>query len=130
MIDNANVVSSLGSIEYCYYLITQHMSVSTSQIALSLDYKSAKKAAMILRALNHKLRQQIIQLLADNKRMNVTEVYVKLRLEQSVCSQQLKILRDADAVTAEREGKQIFYSLNVKQLNRIGAVIENFVGNQ
>ncbi len=60
---------------------------------VKVDFVNLKKAAMILRALNHKLRQQIVKLIDENKRLTVTEIYVKLRLEQSVASQHLAILR-------------------------------------
>ena len=43
--------------------------------------------------------------------MTVTDIYVKLRLEQSVASQHLAILRKAGVVQTERDGKFIFYSL-------------------
>jgi DNA-binding transcriptional ArsR family regulator len=59
---------------------------------LKVDLLHSKKAAMILRALNHKLRQQILKLIDEHQKMTVTEIYVKLRLEQSVASQHLAIL--------------------------------------
>lgn len=86
-----------------------------------LDYVAVKSAAMTLRAINHKLRQQIIKLLEEHKRMNVTDIYVKLRLEQSVASQHLAILRRANIVNTERDGKFIHYVLNT---NRIAAISE------
>jgi DNA-binding transcriptional ArsR family regulator len=88
---------------------------------IRLDYMAVKNAAMTLRAINHKLRQQIIKLLEENKRMNVTDIYVKLRLEQSVASQHLAILRRANIVRTERDGKFIHYSLNH---NRIAAIAQ------
>ena len=62
---------------------------------LKIDVIQLKKAALILRAVNHKLRQQILKLIHQHDRMTVTEIYVKLRLEQSVASQHLAILRSA-----------------------------------
>ncbi|HEX7456885.1 MAG TPA: hypothetical protein VF301_00470, partial [Ginsengibacter sp.] len=56
---------------------------------LDIDYYNIKKAAMVLRSLNHTLRQQAIKTIHENKRITVTELYVKLRLEQSVASQHL-----------------------------------------
>ena len=75
-----------------------------------------KKAALIFRAINHPLRQQILQLLHNQQKMSVTSLYVKLRLEQSVASQHLAILRRVGFVTTEREGKKVFYSVNYKRL--------------
>ena len=77
-----------------------------------IDYHNIKKAAMVLRAINHKLRQQVLKTIHENKRIDVTDLYVKLRLEQSVASQHLAILRKAGVVSTERDGKNIFYTIN------------------
>src|SRR5215472_3477875 len=83
---------------------------------VKVDFLNLKKAAMILRALNHKLRQQIIRILDENKRLTVTELYVQLRLEQSVASQHLAILRRAGIVKTERDGKFIHYTINHQRI--------------
>lgn len=74
---------------------------------------------MILRALNHKLRQQIIKLINEQQRITVTEIYVKLRLEQSVASQHLAILRRAGIVKTTRDGKFIYYTVNYDKIQQI-----------
>ncbi len=84
-----------------------------------MDYAAIKNAAMTLRSINHKLRQQILKLLEENKRMKVTDIYVKLRLEQSVASQHLAILRRANIVRTERMGKEIYYSLNNNRIEQV-----------
>jgi ArsR family transcriptional regulator, virulence genes transcriptional regulator len=86
---------------------------------VKIDFISLKKAAMILRALNHKLRQQIIRLLDENKKLTVTEIYIQLRLDQSVASQHLEILRRAGVVKTEREGKFIYYTVGNERLRQI-----------
>lgn len=86
---------------------------------LEVDYLAVKKAALILRSLNHKLRQQIVELINENGRITVTEIYVKLRLEQSVASQHLAILRRSNIVKTTREGKFIWYSVNYERLEEI-----------
>lgn len=96
---------------------------------VKLDYVAVKSAAMTLRSINHKLRQQIIRLLEENKRMNVTDIYVKLRLEQSVASQHLAILRRANIVLTERQGKFIHYSLNEKRIADIGRFVTALVNS-
>jgi len=102
-------------------------STKGSNEQIKLDYVAVKSAALILRAINHKLRQQIIKLIDENKRMNVTDIYVKLRMEQSVASQHLAILRRASIVTTEREGKQIFYSLNHARIGEIARFVSDLV---
>jgi len=89
----------------------QHsVTLNNGKILVKIDFLQTKKTALILRALNHKLRQQMLKLLDENKKMTVTELYVKLRLEQSVASQHLAILRRAGIVSTQRIGKFIFYS--------------------
>ena len=92
-----------------------------------LDFVAIKSAAMTLRAINHKLRQQIVKLLDENKRMNVTDIYVKLRLEQSVASQHLAILRRANIVITDRDGKFIHYKLNYEKLNDVSKFVADLV---
>ena len=96
---------------------------------IQLDYQAVKSAAMTLRAINHKLRQQIIKLLEENKRMNVTDIYVKLRLEQSVASQHLAILRRANIVITERDGKFIHYALNHARIASVAKFVNDLVNS-
>jgi DNA-binding transcriptional ArsR family regulator len=104
-----------------------HNSITTEQDNLKMDYIHMKKAAMILRAMNHKLRQQMIKLLDENKKMTVTDIYVKLRLEQSVASQHLAILRRAGIVSTEREGKFIYYGVNYSRISDVNAFVSDLV---
>jgi DNA-binding transcriptional ArsR family regulator len=88
---------------------------------LSINVLNLKKSAHMIRAINHSLRQQILFLIHENKRMTVSSIYGKLGLEQSVASQHLSILRNAGFVQTERNGKNIFYSVNYprsKQINQ------------
>jgi DNA-binding transcriptional ArsR family regulator len=91
--------------------------------SLKVDLLNVKKAALILRAVNHKLRQQILKLIDEHGKMTVTELYVKLRLEQSVASQHLAILRKAGFVKTERDGKFIYYSVNTTRLEELNQFV-------
>jgi len=92
---------------------------------ITLNYDLLRKAVLVLRAVNHKLRQSMIFLLEENPKLTVTEIYVKLRLEQSVASQHLAILRKAGVVVTERDGKFIFYSLNHDRIAEIAQLVED-----
>src|SRR5690606_37244348 len=89
-----------------------------------LDYAELRKAVLVLRAVNHKLRQRIIDLLEEGESMTVTDIYIKLRLEQSVASQHLVILRRAGVVRTDRQGKFIYYSLDKSRLAQISKLVE------
>ncbi len=102
------------------------LALNNGSSSVKINFLQTKKAAMILRAVNHKLRQQMLKLLDESKKMTVTELYVKLRLEQSVASQHLAILRSAGIVSTERNGKFIFYSpdyARIAELIKFGADI-------
>jgi DNA-binding transcriptional ArsR family regulator len=59
--------------------------------------------------------------------MTVTEIYVKLRLEQSVASQHLAILRKAGFVNTTRDGKFIYYSVNASRLAEMNRFVEELL---
>jgi DNA-binding transcriptional ArsR family regulator len=94
---------------------------------LKVDLLNLKKASLILRAINHKLRQQILKLIDEAGRITVTEIYVKLRLEQSVASQHLAILRKAGFVKTERDGKFIYYTVNPERLEDLNKFVESLL---
>lgn len=97
------------------------------EIIFPINYYSIKKAALILRALNHKLRQQIIKIIYENEKLIVTDIYLKLMLDQSVASQHLSILRKAGIVSTKREGKFIYYTINQKRIEAIEEFVKNLV---
>ena len=94
---------------------------------VTIDLHNLKKAALILRALNHKLRQQIIKLIDETEKITVTEIYTSLRIEQSVASQHLAILRKAGIVTTTRNGKFIFYALNTNRIDEITEFVQHLL---
>src|SRR5690242_12494718 len=94
---------------------------------LKVDLMNVKKAAMVLRAVNHKLRQQILKQIDEQGRITVTELYVKLRLEQSVASQHLAILRKAGFVKTYRDGKFIYYTVNASRLEELNQFVESLL---
>lgn len=95
--------------------------------ALTLNLLNIKKAALVLRAINHKLRQQILKQIDEQGKITVTELYVKLRLEQSVASQHLAILRKAGFVKTERDGKFIYYSVNASRLQEVNDIVNRLL---
>ena len=92
---------------------------NSTDSSINVDYHALKKAALVLRALNHKLRQQLLKLIEEEKKITVTEIYVRLRLEQSVASQHLAILRKAGFVKTDRDGKFIYYSVNIDRMDEV-----------
>lgn len=91
---------------------------------VTLDYARLKKAALTLRALYHPLRKHILGMIEANKKMPVNQIYKKLKIEQSVASQHLAIMRRAGVVSTVRDGKFIYYSINAKRLAEIKGLVE------
>lgn len=98
-----------------------------SSNSLKVDLLNVKKASLVLRAINHKLRQQILKLIDESGKITVTEIYVKLRLEQSVASQHLAILRKAGFVNTERDGKFIYYTINTARIEELNQFVESLL---
>ena len=90
---------------------------------LSLDTLKLKKAALILRAINHPLRQKILYLIHQRGSMRVTDLYKTLDEEQSVTSLHLSILRKENYVSTLREGRSILYSVNYDRLKEVHEII-------
>ena len=91
---------------------------------IRLDYNILRKAVLTLRAINHPLRREMVQLLEEKKKLAVTDIYVKLRIEQSVASQHLAILRKADLLQTERDGKFIYYTINKTRFAEVVDLIQ------
>ncbi|MEY3432322.1 MAG: hypothetical protein RL131_258 [Bacteroidota bacterium] len=95
--------------------------------APTMDSLSIKKASLVFRAINHKLRQDMIKLIDKKGHATVTEIFVEMRLEQSVASQHLAILRRAGIVITERDGKFMYYKLNLNRLKLINQIIQDLL---
>lgn len=81
----------------------------------------------ILRALAHPLRMKILEFIDQNDQINVNKIYNTLKLEQSITSQHLRILRLAGLVNTERDGKFIHYSLDYEKLASAVEAIDSFL---
>jgi len=105
---------------------------NSSQAKGEINKTAAKKAVLVFRAVNHPLRQRIAELLqeeeAAGRKMTVTDLYIKLRLEQSVASQHLAIMRRQGVVKTERSGKFIYYRVDTERIDAINEAAEKLVG--
>ena len=96
---------------------------------LLINVSKIKKGVQTLRIINHLLRQQILQFIHENKRITVTEIHTRFRIEQSVASEHLALLRKEKFVTTERDGRFIFYSVNYESLKKIHRLTEELISN-
>ena len=78
-----------------------------------------RPAMRVLRALAHPLRLAIIRVIHENDgSANVGQIFAALEIEQSIASQHLRILRQAELVSTRRDRKFIYYSLDYDRLAR------------
>ena len=84
-----------------------------------IDIKKLENAANRLRAIAHPMRIAIISLLENNNRLNVTEIYSKLKIEQAAASHHLNILKSKGVLASKRMGKQTFYFIKNEALKQI-----------
>ena len=98
-----------------------------SETTIAIDYYRVKKVALMLRAINHKTRQRMIKLIDNKRKISVGEIYVSMRLNQSVVSLHLSILRKAGVVRAERDGRFIYYTINHKRIQEINQLIQGIL---
>jgi DNA-binding transcriptional ArsR family regulator len=89
-----------------------------------LDITKLEEAASKLRAIAHPMRIAIIGLLEDKSKMNVTEIYETLKIEQASASHHLNILKNKGVLASKREGKNTFYFLRHSTLSQIIECLE------
>ncbi len=64
-------------------------------------------------------RKQIIELLLQNGKMNVTQIFNKINLIQAETSHHLMMLHECGVLNRVREGKSVMYSVNEENLEKI-----------
>ncbi len=89
-----------------------------------LDITRLEEAASKLRAIAHPMRIAIIGMLEDKSKMNVTEIYETLKIEQASASHHLNILKSKGVLASKREGKNTYYFLKHSTLSQIIECLE------
>ncbi len=84
-----------------------------------------ERCATMLKAIAHPIRIAIIELLSEQERMSVTEIYEQLELEQAVASHHLGILKNKDVLVSVRDGKNMLYELKYKQIKQVIECIQH-----
>ena len=82
-----------------------------------------------LKALSDPIRREILNLLKSG-RMSAGEIADHFPVTDASISRHLSVLKDADLIRDTREGKFIFYDLNVSVLEEIMLWIKDLKGDQ
>lgn len=87
-----------------------------------IDQKIIERANLVIRALNHEVRQDLMKFIGGSKSPNgvtVTEIHKHFSIEQSIASQHVNILWRAGLLAKERKGRFIYYKLNPGTVDKI-----------
>ena len=76
------------------------------------QHAPTEKQRHLLRAIDHTIRRQILELLYQQGRKTVIDVYTKLRLDQPVASLHLHHLANAGFVSVEGDSNSRLYTVN------------------
>lgn len=82
-----------------------------------------------LKALSDPIRREILNLLKSS-RMSAGEIADYFPVTDASISRHLSVLKDAELIRDTREGKFIFYDLNVSVLEEIMLWIQDLKGEQ
>jgi|GEM_PF-3398240 DNA-binding transcriptional ArsR family regulator len=83
----------------------------------------------VLRAFVHPLRLKMLSTISSYGSIFVKDIHTLLKLEQSLVSQHLRILRQSDLVVATRKGKFIYYSVNFDVVDEVIDSVYYFLDN-
>ena len=94
--------------------------MSTSPTAplvdMGLSIEKMEKVAFILKTTSHPTRIAIVQLLAAQESLSVTEISDKLNVEQSLLSHHLSGMKLKGILSSTRDGKNIYYALKMREV--------------
>lgn len=96
--------------------------------SLDLDPKLFEEGTRLMRAMNHELRQEKLRYIHDKGKVSVGELKNALKVEHSVASLHLSILRQEEMVIAQRDGQNVYYSINYERLKKVQALLKEILG--
>lgn len=88
---------------------------------------AASVIADVMAALSAPTRVQIVACLLDGP-LAVGDITARLGMEQSAVSHQLRVLREAGLVTAERQGKRRVYAVATEAVRELLTAAQHLVG--
>ena len=90
-----------------------------------LQQKELEKAAYILKSIAHPSRLAIIKILSQQEWYAVSEISEKLKMEQSLTSHHLSVMKMKGVLESRRDGKSIKYKLRLTEVTKVLSCIEH-----
>jgi len=92
------------------------MTTAIAPVDLNLTTEKMEKVAFILKTTAHPTRIAVVQLLAAQESLSVTEISERLNVEQSLLSHHLSGMKLKGILSSTRDGKNIYYSLKMREV--------------
>ena len=93
------------------------------------DNKNIPLLADFLRIISEENRLKIICFLQSGEQC-VCKIWQFLELPQNLISHHLKVLKDFNLIISRKEGLNVYYSLNKKELNNYEKILNKILNNQ
>lgn len=94
---------------------------------LELSEVKLTESTQIMRSIVHPIRLEMLEFIKNNPWTDVQTIYQSLEIEQSLASQYLAMLRQANVVLTKRQGKHILYHINSTKYVKVHNAISNFL---
>lgn len=91
---------------------------------MDIKFEEVQRVKSLATTLGHPVRYNIVNYLIANGTSNVTSIYTDLQLRQPDVSHHLSRLRAINVVSAERDGKEIFYTVDRDEYDRLINIIK------
>ena len=92
------------------------------------QFDKLQYSATLVKALAHPLRLKILEYIDSQGVINVNKIYSNLKIEQSVTSQHLSLLKIAGVVSCTKDGKYMHYKINYDIVAKAQRAVNNFLG--
>lgn len=96
---------------------------------VTFNNEKLQMSSNIVKALAHPLRLKILEYIDNKGSINVNKIYTALKIEQSITSQHLRVLRMAGIVHSDKEGKYVHYTIDYPTIEKTVKALKNFYAN-
>jgi DNA-binding transcriptional ArsR family regulator len=91
---------------------------------------SEERVALIAKGLAHPARIRIVELFLDHRCRTAHEVVDACELAQSTVSEHLRILREAEILSARKDGPRIWYCMRRSVVHQFAQAVEELTSTE